>query len=231
MGLISRVSSRTYRILESNFKNQKKMSQNKVVPGERLSTTEEYQPGNNVYVHEGQIFASIVGQRKINSQTISVTPTNSIHVPTVGSLALFRVHRVKMNQINGNIVMVIDENDKQLKSLPASEMNTLYSNRQSLTNLGFPAGMIRREDIRLTEKDNLVLKDCFQPGDFVLCRVLSLGDNKDYFLSTAENQLGVVWAKCKSSNVFMLPKSWIEMVCPKSGVVERRKCAKLEIEV
>ena len=208
-----------------------KMSQNKVVPGERLSTTEEYQPGNNVYVHEGQIFASIVGQRKVNSQTISVTPNNNIYVPSVGSLALFRVHRVKMNQINGNIVMVIDEHDQQLKSLPASELNTLYSNKQSLTNLGFPAGMIRREDIRQTEKDSLVLKDCFQPGDFVLCRVLSLGDNKDYFLSTAENQLGVVWAKCKSSDVFMLPKSWIEMVCPKTGVVERRKCAKLEIEV
>lgn len=163
---------------------------NKVVPGERLSTTEEYQPGSNVYVHEGQIFASTVGQKRIDSDKISVIPNNQIHIPSVGSLALFRVHRVKLNQINGNIVMVIDENSQQLKSLPASELSVLYSNKQSLTNLGFPAGMIRREDIRQTEKDNLVLKDCFQPGDFVLCRVLSLGDNKDYFLSTAENQLG-----------------------------------------
>ena len=98
----------------------KKLS--KVVPGERLSTTEEYQPGQNVYVHEGQIFASIVGQKSIINNTLNVTANKKIYVPSVGSLALFRVHRVKLNQINGNIIMVVDEADKYLKSLPASEL-------------------------------------------------------------------------------------------------------------
>jgi exosome complex RNA-binding protein Csl4 len=37
--------------------------------------------------------------------------------------------------------------------------------------------------------------DCFRPGDIVLADVLSLGDARSYFLSTAKNELGVVHAK------------------------------------
>ena len=37
--------------------------------------------------------------------------------------------------------------------------------------------------------------ECFRPGDIVLADVLSLGDARSYFLSTAKNELGVVHAK------------------------------------
>ncbi len=37
--------------------------------------------------------------------------------------------------------------------------------------------------------------DCFRPGDIVLAEVLSLGDARSYFLTTAKNELGVVHAK------------------------------------
>jgi len=63
----------------------------------------------------------------------------------------------------------------------------------------------------------------------VLTRVVSLGDSREYMLSTAENMLGVIWAKNKDSGCFMLPKSWTEMICPGSGRVESRKCARLEV--
>ena len=39
------------------------------------------------------------------------------------------------------------------------------------------------------------LYDCFRPGDVVRAKVVSLGDARSYFLSTAEKELGVVYAK------------------------------------
>lgn len=37
--------------------------------------------------------------------------------------------------------------------------------------------------------------DCFRPGDIVRCEVLSLGDARSYYLTTARNELGVVYSK------------------------------------
>jgi exosome complex RNA-binding protein Csl4 len=41
----------------------------------------------------------------------------------------------------------------------------------------------------------VVMYDCFRPGDIVRAKVLSLGDARSYHLSTADNSLGVVRAK------------------------------------
>ncbi len=41
----------------------------------------------------------------------------------------------------------------------------------------------------------VVMYDCFRPGDVVRCEVLSLGDARSYYLTTAKNELGVVYAK------------------------------------
>ena len=59
-------------------------------------------------------------------------------------------------------------------------------------------GLIRKEDVRATEKDRVEIYKSFRPGDIVLARVISLGDAQSYLLSTAENELGVVFAKSES---------------------------------
>lgn len=41
----------------------------------------------------------------------------------------------------------------------------------------------------------VVMYDCFRPGDVVRAKVLSLGDARSYYLTTADNTLGVVHAK------------------------------------
>ncbi len=41
----------------------------------------------------------------------------------------------------------------------------------------------------------VVLPQCFRPGDIVRASVVSLGDARSYYLSTAQNELGVVYAK------------------------------------
>lgn len=99
--------------------------------------------------------------------------------------------------------------------------------------LPYYEGAIRLDDVRntTTKEENVttitpvVLADCFRPGDLVACRVISMGDSRRYFLTTAETELGVVRAERKKG-VAMIPVSWKEMECPETGVREPRKCAK-----
>ena len=58
-------------------------------------------------------------------------------------------------------------------------------------------GTIRKEDVRATEKDKVEMYKSFRPGDIVVGRVLTL-HTQTYLLSTAENELGVVFAKSEA---------------------------------
>jgi exosome complex component CSL4 len=62
-------------------------------------------------------------------------------------------------------------------------------------------GTIRKEDVRATEKDRVEIYKCFRPGDIVIAKVTSLGDAHSYQLSTADNNLGVVFAKSEAGIV------------------------------
>eukprot|EP00939_MAST-03C_sp_MAST-3C-sp1_P002950 g2950.t1 len=88
------------------------------------------------------------------------------------------------------------------------------------------SGVIRKHDVRSTDIDGVEMYKCFRPGDIVRASVLSLGDTWSYFLTTATPSLGVVSAK-SSVGSDMVPKSWSEMRCPITGLVESRKVAKI----
>lgn len=73
-------------------------------------------------------------------------------------------------------------------------------------------------------------------------RVVSLGDSRQYYLSTAENELGVLYAKASGEGAgtglsvlggagngrgsVMVPVDWETMEDPMTGVREPRKVAK-----
>ena len=86
-------------------------------------------------------------------------------------------------------------------------------------------GMIRKIDVRAHEVDKVEIYDCFRPGDVVRAEVLSLGDSRSYFLSTAKNALGVISAK-SVVGAKLVPVSWQHMMCPLTKAKERRKVAK-----
>jgi hypothetical protein len=77
---------------------------------------------------------------------------------------------------------------------------------------------------------------------------ISLGDARSYYITTARNDLGVIFATSEAGswgprphsemmevadNLLLVggtmePVSWQEMRCPKTGKLEKRKCAKPE---
>ncbi len=69
-------------------------------------------------------------------------------------------------------------------------------------------GIIRKANIRLSEVDKLKIDQCFLPGDIVKASVISYGDSKKIFLSTAANELGVMFAWSQDYQQIMLPYSW-----------------------
>ena len=71
----------------------------------------------------------------------------------------------------------------------------------------------------------IVMEQCFRPGDLIQAEVLSLGTMREYFLTTAKNELGVVWAR-SLAGFPMEAVSFEQMRCPETSQVEKRKVAK-----
>ena len=120
------------------------------------------------------------------------------------------------------------------------------------------SGVIRKENVLASETDRIGMEQCCRPGDIVVaevraavplsrCRpcarwrtwvcapplsvtqVVSLGDSKSYFLSTAKPEHGVVFAKSEAGAV-MVPISYHQMQCPVSKVVVDRKVARVNFD-
>jgi exosome complex component CSL4 len=180
------------------------------VPGDLLGPLSIYTPGEGTYIRESSIYAAVAGFKKEISNgeeqkpTITVTRENerpSI-VPALKSVVVGKVLKVNPRMATVSILVV---GDKVL-----SEPFT---------------GLIRPTDVRLTQIDQVELYKCFRPGDIVRAEVVSLGDSRSYYLSTAKNEYGVIFAK-SMADATMVPISWNMMQCPKTKMKEFRKVAK-----
>lgn len=76
------------------------------------------------------------------------------------------------------------------------------------------------------------MNEAVRVGDLIRAQVISIGDEKQYYVSTAGNEFGVLAAKAQGDGVeaggWMTGISWKEMrdLKDKSGKSETRKVAK-----
>ena len=183
----------------------------------------------------------------ITSSPTGLNPTTIL--PQVGSTVLCRVTRTNPRQANVAIFALDIPTTEQ-----GAEGEKIVATTSIPTGDTFP-GAIRVQDVRATEKDKVRIAASFKPGDIVRATVISLGDQSNYYLSTGRNELGVVvarsgelvyspsadfscgvvvWAVANyiptaykaDSGDLLYPKSWKEMICSRTGIVEGRKVAK-----
>ncbi|XP_006282467.2 exosome complex component CSL4 [Capsella rubella] len=184
-----------------------------VTPGDVIGKATEFKAGKGAYVNDTTIYASLTGTRRIVSPlpesldkraTVEVTG-HKAHgpIPEPGSVVIARVTKVMARMAAVDILCVGPK-----------------AVRENF------AGVIRQQDVRATEIDKVDLHQSFHAGDIVRAMVLSLGDARAYYLSTAKNELGVVSAESAAGET-MVPISWTEMQCPLSGQTEKRKVAKV----
>ena len=75
----------------------------------------------------------------------------------------------------------------------------------------------------------------FRPGDIIKARVTvgveNGGTSRDssVTLTTAEEQLGVVFARSQHTGALMVPRSWSEFECVQTRTKEPRKVAKVAV--
>ncbi|XP_053694804.1 exosome complex component CSL4 [Sabethes cyaneus] len=181
-------------------------------PGQRLCAMTEYTVGGEgTYEKLGYLHASLSGVVRIRKQHknnyISVASFGSkTVVPVVGDVVTAKVTII--NQRFAKCVIIC---------IGKTCLNRPYR------------GILRKEDVRATEKDRVEMYKCFRPGDIILARVLPQVELNTYCLTTAENELGVAVAmssRCPEPTP-MVPVGWTEMQCPVTLVKELRKVAKI----
>jgi exosome complex component CSL4 len=151
-----------------------------VAPGDELGNVEKYASGCGTYSKDNIIRASLCGKVVID---VNAEGRQRLNVTTTGSKASD---------------FVVNVGDKVLCRIMKSNYNQAYVEILSVgdNRLPFPSkGVIRREDISEKEVDKIVIHEHFMGGDIVKASVLSLGDSKQYYLSTAEVGLGVIMRK------------------------------------
>lgn len=172
-----------------------------VAPGDRLGVIEEFTPGPGTYAEEGTIYSEITGRTLMNmlNKKVSVFPlVRAAGVPRVGSTVVGQVSDVQSRSATLHIMKV----SKRLLS-------------------GFFTGILHISDVSPGFVE--IMFDVCKPGDIMRARVVS-DKNRVFHLSTADKNLGVVYAFCSRCG-HMLPLRGRRMQCTNCGKIERRKVA------
>jgi len=170
-----------------------------VVPGDRLGVIEEFTPGPGTYVEHGTIHSKVTGCTLLDmlNKKVSVYPlVQAANVPQVGSM------------VSGQVLEV--ESKKAV-------LRILQVGKRSLS--GFFTGVLHISDVSPSYVDTMF--SVCKTGDIMRAKVIS-DKNRTFYLTTAEKNLGVIYALCSQcGNVLLLGKRG--MRCSRCGNVESRK--------
>ncbi|KAF2104851.1 hypothetical protein NA57DRAFT_71055 [Rhizodiscina lignyota] len=222
-----------------------------LLPGDSLKS-DEHSPGSGTHKYGAHLCASICGpvhrshgsaKRKAAStsskalahSSISISrPRNAPLLPEVNNAVLARITRLTPRSAACSILAIYPSSNN---STSTSNAATLPPPPSHVEPIPVPqqsqfSGQIRAQDVRATEKDKVVMSEAFRVGDVVRAVVISLGDQRDFYLSTAGNDYGVIlaWSMDDTGTIgggsLMAPLSWQTMKDPDTGKTEKRKVAK-----
>ena len=169
------------------------------MPGDRLGVIEEFTPGPGTYVEHGTIHSKITGCALLDmlNKNVSVYPlVQTASVPEIGSIVSGQVLDVR----NKKAVLRISQVGKR----PLS---------------GFFTGVLHISDVSPSYVDTMY--SVCKTGDIMKAKVIS-DKNRMFYLSTAEKNLGVIYALCsRCGHILGLGKRG--MRCSRCGNIERRK--------
>ncbi|KAJ4249462.1 exosome 3'-_5 exonuclease subunit ski4 (Csl4) [Fusarium torreyae] len=196
------------------------------LPGKVLGPITKFAPGAGTHVYEGNVVSSLLGQVTVTPPAKNPGPAkrlNKITAPTTEELATISVSRHgRKREILPDVDNIVLA--RVLRLMPKQAIVVIQQVGDTVLQTEWQ-GVIRVQDVRATEKDKVKIYESFKPGDIVRAQVISLGDQANYYLSTASNELGVILATSEAGND-MVPVSWKEYKDPETGISEPRKVAK-----
>ncbi|CAO1631822.1 unnamed protein product [Sympodiomycopsis kandeliae] len=189
-------------------------------PSSSKSNPTTTQPSTGVYNRSEYTLSSLTGSssyetKTSNKKSIPSTSTAKIStpfkstskLPEPDSIVLARITRITSRQALCSILLVLDDDNHSQLSLNQALASGISNHAagEDPSGLDFN-GVIRQQDVRLTETDKVKIIECFRVGDLVKAKVVSLGDSRSYYLTTASNELGVLFATA-SQPADVLPSS------------------------
>ncbi|MGQ9460026.1 MAG: exosome complex RNA-binding protein Csl4 [Candidatus Bathyarchaeaceae archaeon] len=170
-----------------------------VVPGDRLGVIEEFTPGSGTYVEHGTIHSKTTGRTLMDTlnKKVSVYPlVQAASVPRVGSIVSGQVLDVKSK---------------------TAVLRILQVGKKSLS--GFFTGLLHISDVSPSYVETMF--DVCKTGDIMRAKLIS-DKNRTFYLSTAEKNLGIIYAFCSQCGHVLL-SSRQRLRCPRCGNIEKRK--------
>lgn len=189
-----------------------------VLPGQKVAEwTEGILLGAGVYEREGVVYASLAGEVKKREgdgvvfveQATQFRPYTQV-IPAIGQTVLGQVVKLNSKYAGVDILSIEGSNQRFMEAVK---------------------GTIRLQDIvSVEEREVPQIQHAFRPGDLVRARVIGVGDpSAGLLLSTGmEACLGTVYGKSAAAGAPLMPAAWNEMICSRTGLKEKRKCAKPE---
>lgn len=194
-------------------------------PGDFLGPLSKYAPGPGTHVYGDQVVSSLVGRVAVTRAAVPSKRLNKITSgaantgpATISVSRQGRRRREVLPDVSSEVLARV------VRLMPKQAIVVIHQVGDTVLQTDWQ-GVIRVQDVRATEKDKVKMHESFKPGDIVRARVISLGDQANYYLSTASNELGVIMATSEAGND-MVPISWKEYKDPVTGQTETRKVAK-----
>jgi exosome complex component CSL4 len=179
---------------------------NHIIPGYCLSIIEEFLPGKNTFVVDGEIRSSVIGETNIDlvERILSIKQKNPIMIPKIGDIIVGYIDMLFGNMVSVRIVYIND-------IYSHSGFSAIASTRISNTGNTYNSGGWRDRNY----KGKLV----FKVGDIIRGRVISLLNSSIHI--TLED-LGILYTICLScGNEFA--KTPTGLKCSTCGNYEERK--------
>ena len=170
-----------------------------VVPGDCLGVIEEFTSGSGTYVECGTIHSKVTGRTLLDmlNKEVSVYPLiKTATVPKVGDIVTGLVSDVKSKNA---VLTIFQIGDKPLS--------------------GFFKGDLHISSVSRGYVDNMF--NVCKGGDIMKAKVISTA-NRSFFLSTVDNDLGIVYALCSRCG-HVLHQENRGLGCSNCGNLERRK--------
>ena len=170
-----------------------------VTPGDAISVIEEYFPGKNTYILDGEIIAKLVGQVMANyeKRTISIKEASKVKMPLKGEKVYAIVTKIRDVSIS---------------------LDVFYIETRSVLLYPPLSGSIHKMNI-----SSEYFKSAYEAygyGDIIKARVLI--SRIPLILSTKGREYGVILARCPSCMRY-LRKRGFSLYCPKCKKTIRRK--------
>ncbi len=189
------------------FGLNKLQKNDRTIPGKSLSVIEEFEPGKNTFVSDGEVRSAVIGTSEIDitDRILSIKQKNPPMIPKIGDIVVGYIDMLFGNMISVRIVYI---NDKYSKAGFSAIASTRISNIGSSYNTGW------RER---SYKGKLI----FKVGDIVRGRVFSLL-NSSIHITLEDKDLGVVYTICFACGNEMV-KVPGGLKCISCGSFEERK--------